>query len=207
MNAVDYEGFFSNKVALYWVSGYDTVIIYLRNIGVDTLDYVRGTVKSDSGKKETFSKFYLKPFVTYTITVKLNMLKCKEKLTVTYYGQDGNNVSDKSTINGTREIQSELVQYWNKGTFSSKYKSINYHFKKHGKEVSSYNIGDYVGKSIDFRNEVVSDIKNFSKSKLKKKYKITKSSGKIPAKKYKSKVNGKYIILTNVGNKILSFGK
>ncbi|MBN2838528.1 MAG: hypothetical protein JXM74_07195, partial [Fusobacteriaceae bacterium] len=94
-------------------------------------------------------------------------------------GDEGkNNVSDYNT--------------WNKGTFNSSKETINYHFKKHGKEVGAESVEQYMKKAEAFKN----NLKGAKKSDVKGKVK-----GVIRYKK-----NGKYIDIAPDGS-IISFGK
>ena len=135
------------------------------------------------------------------------MTRCDERITVSFYGVDGKREFGKGSSNGSRKIPSSLSSLWNKGTFKSVYDSINYHYSKHHNEVGTNDIVSYATKAQNYRNSVVSDIKNLSNNKLKSKYTITISNGSVPAKKYKHKTNKQYIIISNSGYKILSYGK
>ena len=207
INYNDIFGYLPNSIIVDWKATASSIIIYARNIGIDTVDSLSGTVSINGGTSKNFSKLKLKPFKTYTITVNINMLKCYENITVYYYAKDGVDQVGRATLKGKRQIPANLKSNWNKGTFTDVDASINYHFSKHGKEVNSSNIQDYITKSNTYRNTVVNDIKNLSSIALNKKYTISAASGPIPAKKYKNRVTNEFIILTNSNKKILSYGR
>ncbi len=196
-----------NKLNIYWVASSTQIIITVQNVGIDTVDTFKGMVSIDKGVKKPFSSFKLKPLETRNIKVNINMTKCYESITVSYYAIDGSTAFGQGSSPGHREIPSNLSNLWSKGTFNKIYSSINYHFSKHHAEVGANDIVSYATKAKNYRNVVVNDKKNLSNSKFKNKYTITQSSGTIKANKYKSKSNKQFIILTNSGNKILSYGK
>ncbi len=196
-----------NKLNIYWVASSTQVIITVQNVGIDTVDTFKGMVSIDKGVKKPFSTYKLKAFETRNIKVNINMTKCYESITVSYYAKDGNTAFGQGSSPGHREIPSNLSNLWSKGTFKNIYSSINYHFSKHHTEVSANDIVSYATKAKNYRTVVLNDKKKLSISQLKNKYTIAQSSGTIKANKYKSKSNKQFIILTNSGNKILSYGK
>ena len=90
-----------------------------------------------------------------------------------------------SNINGKR---------WGKGSFESPEKCLEYHFKKHGKEVGAQDIEQYVRKA-----------KEFAKTAKKNSIKIDNIRGETKGVTRYIK-NGKYIQLAPNGD-IISFGK
>lgn len=206
-NKFDPTGQIPNILNTTWVATSTQIIIYVKNLGVDTVDSFYGTVQVKNGSKKSFSAYNLRAFTTRTIKVNLNMTTCSESITISYYAVDGGKEFGKAKSTGSRKLPTSLTSLWNKGTFKTVADSINYHFNKHHYEVGAYDIQTYTQKASDYRSSVVSDIKNLSSTKLKKKYTITVSGGSIPAKKYKNKSNKQFIIITNSGYKILSYGK
>ena len=207
INKIDPTGRIPNMLVVDWKATATQILIYVKNCGVDTVDAFYGTVKVINGSSKSFSAYNLKAFKTTTIKVNINMTRCDERITVSFYGVDGKREFGKGSSNGSRKIPSSLSSLWNKGTFKSVYDSINYHYSKHHNEVGTNDIVSYATKAQNYRNSVVSDIKNLSNNKLKSKYTITISNGSVPAKKYKHKTNKQYIIISNSGYKILSYGK
>ncbi len=196
-----------NLLNINWVASATQVIISVHNTGIDTVDTFKGTVSVKSGTSKNFTALKLKPFETRQIKVNINMKKCYESITVSYYAIDGGKDFGKGSSPGHREIPSNLSNLWHKGTFKDIHSSINYHFNKHHSEVGANDIVTYATKAKNYRNTVVSDKGKLSNSQLKKKYTISKNSGKISANKYKSNSNYQFAILTTSGNNILSYGK
>lgn len=87
---------------------------------------------------------------------------------------------------------------WNQGTFDQVTDSVDYHFDKHHSEVDADNMQEYLIASDDCRSDVLSDPED---------YRETQSSGEIPAHKYKNRDDDSFIILTDSGDEILSFGR
>lgn len=69
------------------------------------------------------------------------------------------------------------------------------------------NIVDYATKAANYRAAVVSDISNLTTNALNNKYKITVSNGATIVHKYKHKSNLQFIILSDSGRYIVSYGK
>ena len=85
------------------------------------------------------------------------------------------------------------IEIWNKGSFESIMDSLEYHYKKHGKEVGANSMEEYLRKAKEFAKTA----KKRNKGRLVK--------GKTVGTKRYSK-NGKYIDLTPNGD-IVSFGR
>lgn len=47
-----------------------------------------------------------------------------------------------------------LVSAWHKGSFNRRSESIKYHFSEHGLRVGAENVGQYLRKSVAFRQQV-----------------------------------------------------
>lgn len=56
----------------------------------------------------------------------------------------------------------------------------------------------YINKAINYRSEISKSTDNIT---------ITTGTDSIPSKKYKHRIDGRFIILTNSGREILSFGR
>lgn len=196
-----------NWLNIDWDATATQILIYVRNVGIDTVDTFSGTVKVENGSSASFTAYNLAPFTTRTITVNLNMQKCYENIVVSYYAIDGGSEFGEGTSPGHREIPSSLSSLWLKGSFSTVYESINYHYSKHRTEVASTNIVDYATKASTYRSAVVYDISNLSTTELNNKYNISLSSGTTTAHKYKHKTNLQFAILSASGYYIVSYGK
>lgn len=94
------------------------------------------------------------------------------------------------------------VAKWQQGSFTTRGASLEYHFIKHGKEVGATNLVTYLNLAIDYRNQVMNDIKK----KTTRNYKITTGLGNIPSHKYKYQKDGRFIILSDSDYSIFSFG-
>lgn len=91
---------------------------------------------------------------------------------------------------------------WNRGSFSTRAESLEHHLSIHGWEVGATNLVQYLNYANMYRDTVLYDIGKGNTSD----YTITSSSKPTPAKKYKSKSSGQFIILANSDNSILSYG-
>lgn len=127
------------------------------------------------------------------------MIKANTTYDVTVKIQDGGKSKTKSGQAKLQYTESKLLGTWHKGTFSSRAASLDYHFNKHKGEVpGTSNMIGYVNKARSYRSELSKSTSNI---------KITTGTGSIPSKKYKNLKDGRFIILTNSGREILSFGK
>ena len=71
------------------------------------------------------------------------MKKCHEDISVYTVAADGGDSIGSSTTKGSRDIPSDLLNMWHRGSFSSASASLNYHFGKHGFGVGTSNIVSY----------------------------------------------------------------
>ncbi len=85
---------------------------------------------------------------------------------------------------------------WGKGTFQNSRRSLLYHFVKHGKEVKAKSPEQYLNKAQAFKQ----NLKNAKKIPS-----YDPQTGERNATRYEK--NGKFIILDDETNEILSFGK
>jgi len=101
----------------------------------------------------------------------------------------------KGSSPGHREIPSNLSSSWHRGSFSTVYDSINYHFNKHKAGVGSTNICAYVRSAQGFKS-------NLSGAKTSP---VTGSTPNVT--RYKK--NGKFIDICGTQNTgtIISYGK
>lgn len=196
-----------NLLVVDWDATATQIIIYVQNVGVDTVDTFAGTVTVESGTPISFITYSIAPLTTRTITVTANMQQCYEDIVVDYYAIDGGTEFGSNSSPGHREIPATLSSLWVQGSFSTLYGSINYHYATHGAEVGSTNIVDYATKASTYRAAVVSDISNLTTTELNNKYTISLSSGATAAHKYKHKTNLQFAILSDSGYYIVSYGK
>lgn len=196
-----------NWLNIDWDATATQILIYVQNVGVDTVDIFSGTVTVEDGTPVPFTALNIAPLTTRTITVTVNMQQCYEDIVVKYYAVDGGTEFGEGSSPGHREIPSSLSSLWVKGSFSTVYGSINYHYSTHGAEVGSTNIVDYATKASTYRSAVVSDISNLTTTELNNKYTITLSSGATAAHKYKHKTNLQFAILSDSGYYIVPYGK
>lgn len=94
--------------------------------------------------------------------------------------------------------ETDLLGIWNMGTGNSRLRSLLRHFNRHGSEVGAQDEQQYFNKAVAYRQEIL-------EGKLDN-VRITRSYGSIPSLKYKNQVDGRFIILTDEGKEILSFG-
>lgn len=195
-----------NVLTIDWDATATHIIIYVRNVGVDTVDTFAGTVYVENVIANTFSTYSIAPLSTRTITVPVSMQQCYEDIVVNYYGIDGGVEFGAGSSPGHREIPASLSPLWVKGSRPTIYDSINYHYGKHAAEVGSTNIVDYATKAANYRASVVSDINTLSSTELNNKYKISDSTGATVAHKYKHRSNLQFAILSDSGYYIVSYG-
>lgn len=86
--------------------------------------------------------------------------------------------------------------YWNAGTFDAVSDSVDYHYRKHHEEIHADNLQEYLTDALDCRTDVLENPEDFTDHV---------SNGEIPAHTYRD-ADGRFIILTDEGDEILSFG-
>lgn len=86
--------------------------------------------------------------------------------------------------------------YWNAGTFDAVSDSVDYHYRKHHEEIDADNLQEYLTDALDCRMDVLENPEDFTDHV---------STGEIPAHTYRD-ADGRFIILTDEGDEILSFG-
>lgn len=172
--------------------------VYVGNVGIDSLDLVTVTVKATGHKAKTQTAKVI-PVAGKTFSFNLPMIKANTVYDVTVKIKDGNKTKTKIGQAKLQYTESKLSGVWHKGTYSTRAESLNYHFNKHKGEVSgTSNMVGYVNKAISYRSELAKSTSNV---------RISTGKGKIPSKKYKHLKDGRFIILTNSGREILSFGR
>ena len=82
------------------------------------------------------------------------MKKCHEDISVYTVAADGGDSIGSSTTNGSRDIPSDLLNMWHRGSFSSASASLNYHFGKHGSGVGTSNIVSYAQSAKNFKSNL-----------------------------------------------------
>ncbi|WDC83596.1 hypothetical protein PL321_13180 [Caloramator sp. mosi_1] len=144
-----------NKVVLDWVATENSIILKITNWGLDSVDLVYGTIDTGNMKKN-FNVAIVRPGTsTHTITG-VPLLTCKENIKITWSAKDGENVFASSVVStGSREIPSDLLNLWSPGSKGSRSACLDYHFNKHGKEVSASNICQYVRMADNVRKDVI----------------------------------------------------
>ena len=85
---------------------------------------------------------------------------------------------------------------WNAGTFDAVSDSVDYHYRKHHEEIHADNLQEYLEDALDCRTDVLENPGDFTDHV---------SNGEIPAHTYRD-ADGRFIILTDEGDEILSFG-
>jgi len=198
---------FPNWLIFDWEATATQIIIYVHNIGLDTVDTISGTVTVENGTPIPFTAYNIAPLEEREIIVYVNMRLCYENIVVNYSAVDGGEDFGSGYSTGHREIPLTLSSIWVRGSFNSVYESINYHFYNHASEVGTTNIVEYATKAGIYRSLVIFDISLLSPDELNNKYTITVSIGTTPAHKYKHKTNLQYAILSDSGQYIVSYGK
>ena len=171
-------------------------IVNKNNFPLDNI-VINGTATSHGDLKEEISS--LQPYEKKSFTWNINMTKTHMdyEIYVKIYSNDEIHYRfEHAKLDYTDSILADAG--WGAGTFPNIRGSINYHFKKHGKEVNAKNIHDYLIAAYECREDTQENTDN---------YKITVSSGANPAHKYKNLIDKRYIILLDSNNDILSFGR
>ena len=130
-----------NRLLIDFDATETSIILKFKNIGVDSIDTITATVTIGSTKK-SITVLKAKPGTTQKI-VNINMKKCHEDISVYTVAADGGDSIGSSTTKGSRDIPSDLLNMWHRGSFSSASASLNYHFGKHGSGVGTSNIVSY----------------------------------------------------------------
>lgn len=182
-----------NRLKIDFDATATSVILKFKNIGVDSIDTITATVTIGSTKKSV-TVLKAKPGTTLK-TVNINMKKCHEDISVYTVASDGGDSIGSSTTKGSRDIPSDLLNIWHRGSFSFASASLNYHFGKHGSGVGASNIVSYVQSAKNFKG-------NLSGAKS------SKVNGSTP-NVTRWKKNGKYIDICGSKNtgKIISYGR
>lgn len=196
-----------NWMTVNWKATADKIMIYVTNTGLDAVDQFKGNVRVTNGETVAFSTYSIKAFETRTIVVYCSMKKCYEDINVDYYAIDGGDQFGSGISHGHREIPTYLLALGLRGTFSTPYDSINYHFDKHGLQIAALDIVTYASAAARYQYTVMTDVATLSQQQLNNKYTIVISFGATMAKKYKNKITKEYAILADGTFKILSFGK
>lgn len=188
-----------NGIPITVSPSYTSLAVWVGNIGVDPLDNVTvsgtatdyGTLAAKSGS--------VPPIVGKTFVWNVPMTKTQMEYNVKIRVVDG---SGTRNLTGNARLEYSEAQLatlgWHKGTFSTRGASLEYHFSKHKTEVSVTNLYNYLLAAGECRDDVINNPSNYTN---------TVSSGPVSAHKYKNKKDQRYIILTDSGNEILSFGK
>jgi hypothetical protein len=185
-----------NYISLYWTATENSIDLQIRNLGVDTLDFVMGTIYAGD-KTYNFSVPAVHVGMTqYSVFAPIQ--KCYENITVSYYGVDGP-AFGHNDVTGSRQMPYELLNLWGNGSFVSIEQCLDYHYYRHGLEVGAINICAYVRLADYFRDNLISGIQG------------TLVPGVTP-NLYRYRNNGMYVdvvrdFLGNPTGKLISFGK
>lgn len=187
-----------NAIPITVTPSYSTLSVWVGNIGVDALDNVTVTgTATDYGKLPAKSG-KVPPIVGKTFVWNIPMTKTTMKYEVTITVVDG---SGTRVLNGEAKLEYDETKLaeigWHRGSFVTRAASLQYHFNKHKTEVGVDNLYDYLVKAGEMRDDVAKNPSN---------YKKTVNEGATKAHKYTLKNSNRYIILSDVGNEIISFG-
>ena len=172
-----------NVLVIDFTATSTSVNLKFTNYGIDSIDYVKGTVSTGSSTK-SFNFTSIKPGTT-TKSVATNMVKCKEDISVYAVAVEGGSTIGSSTTTGSRSVPSKYINQWNKGSYSTVQNNINNQFSKNKTSIGVTNIHAYVVSANNFRNSLTSSTNR------------TAVSGSI-ANLYRYKKSSKYIDI--IGN-------
>lgn len=197
-----------NVIVLDWQASSTQIFISIDNYGIDTVDSVTGTISVAGGTSKTFAAYNVSPIGTRRVTVNLNMTKVYEDITISFVGKDGGDQVDSGTSHGHRAVPEYLKNVWLSGTFPSVDASINYHFSKHHNDygVRAADIQTYLEKATNYRTRVCRALVGMPLAQVAAIFNVTNGTGAIPSRKYKDRNTYEFVILSNSGYKILSYG-
>lgn len=172
--------------------------VKVKNVGIDGLDKVVVTVSASGHAKPETLEAYIPLMWTKTFSFDFDMIKSKTVYSATITTYDGGEIDVQKGTATLEYTETRLSGLWNRGTYSSRAASLEDHFKRHHAEVGCNNIVDYLNAATNYRSEVMSDLTNIRTSV---------GTGAIPSTKYKNLIDGRYVLLTDSGKEILSFGR
>ncbi|MGC5774070.1 hypothetical protein [Paenibacillus pabuli] len=191
--------FAPNGIPITVSPSYSSLGVFVGNIGVDPLDSVTvsGTA-TDYGnlaaKSGSVPHVIGKTFVWNVPMTKTTMIYDVKIRVVD--GSGTRNLTGNARLEYSEQQLASLN--WHKGSFVDRRKSLEYHFKEHKSEVGTTNLHSYLLAAGTTRDDVLNNPDNYNE---------TESIGATKAHKYKHKTNGKFIILSDSGKGILSFGR
>lgn len=179
--------------------------VYVGNIGVDGLDMVTITITATGYTKPQIKKGYVPALLGKTFKFNIPFIACNTKYNIKIDIFDGGQTKTlfrSAELNYTDEILA--AANWHKGTFSSRQKSLEYHFKVHALDegVCAENLVEYLNIATSYYEVVIDALANNNVND----YTITSGTGPIKSHKYKNKPFGLFIIITDSDMQILSFG-
>lgn len=142
-----------NLMTFDWVATERSIIIYVTNTGLDSVDLVSGTIKTGNMTKSfTFSNVSIGTS-TYSVTVPLK--SCHENISISFFAVDGGDTFGSTTSYGSRDIPNSLLNKWSSGGYASKSICLDKHYIKHGAKVLATNICEYVRLADLFRTTTI----------------------------------------------------
>lgn len=141
-----------NNVVLDWVATESSIILYITNLGLDSVDVVGGTIYTGN-MTQSFSCVGIAPG-RRTHSVNVPIKSCHEDITINWWAQDGSSIG-RTTSTGSRDIPVSLLNLWSPGSFGSKSACLNYHYRAHGAEIGATNICLYVRLADAFRTVTI----------------------------------------------------
>jgi hypothetical protein len=188
-----------NGIPIKVTPTYSDLTVWVGNIGVDPLDNVTvsGTATDYGTLSTKTGKVY--PIVGKDFVWNVPMTKSHMQYNVSISIVDG---SGTRSVTGTARLDYSEEQLsslrWHQGSFVTRGASLDYHFKTHKNEVGTSNLYEYLIAADQCRQDVANNPSNYT---------ATVSVGATLAHKYKNNNDGRFIILSDYGNEILSFGR
>lgn len=178
---------------------YNKLVVHVGNIGVDSLDSVTVSGSATDYGTLTPKTHSVPPVIGKDFTWNIPQTKCHMEYDVNIRIVDGSGTRNETGHAELDYTDQKLASIgWGAGSFSSRTASLDYHFDKHHSEVGTSNMYDYLIAADNCRQDAISNPSN---------YNITVSYGATVAHKYKNKTDGRFIILADSNQDILSFGK
>lgn len=178
------------------------IVVHVSNLGLDPLDSVTVTARI-TGYETTSLTASVPPIIGKDFTWNAPMTHVEMSYDITLTIRDGSTVVGTKT--GHWELnctESSLVDIWHPGTRSSRQESLQYHFDKHHRDygLNIYDIPTYIEAAVNTKWETY-DYPNDYRVVMQ-----APNAEYVAAHKYTNKYDGRFVLLADSDDLILSFG-
>lgn len=178
------------------------IVVHVSNAGLDTLDSVTVTAKI-SGYETTSMTAAVPPIIGKDFTWHAPMTRVEMDYDITVTIRDGSTfVGTKTGHWGLNCTEESLVDIWHPGTWPSRQDSLQYHFDKHHRDygLNIYDIPSYIEAAVETKWDTYDYPDDYTIIKQKP------TSQYVAAHKYTNKNDGRFVLLADSDDLILSFG-